>query len=786
MRKKKRLLSILITGALLLGNFSTMAYADDVSSKRPWNWKEEDGVWHCYDAADNLITNQIVTDKQGSFYLDNDGNWVEEAQIITLNGKKYCIDDKGEIRKDELFLVEYNKKNDTKEIVAFKDYKHDILFNNGNGDGGVHSIMYAYPDGHLAKKNWVMIEKDGSHMSYEVDQGDWYWFNGEGSAIRARQRQIGESENSYFLFNPSGKMYQSQWVGTYNDNYEKIYDGYDWHDPNAKNEYYSHFGNMVKNQYLYLTEKAKGDEGWYWFDSNGKGYSLNDLEDGTATPSNAQAIIDGVQEAKDDVVSSIEPRESNVQIEVGKTVKLYYDVERASASDASTLTKHHDIYVVRGFEKNDNPGLLANGSRVKSTNREANGVVSVEFVANAPGKVDVVLIIDDQEAAITVESVIGNDVEASTETVVDSLFKTSGTGMEASGVKALKEITTDSEYQESKDTVLNLWKSNKTKVSELEKTYLTVEGMMTDEPAVSEKAAEKLQGNLANSRSAANGVSVVGAALAVDSKTSMVQLNVDIPEDEESINKEYEKEYGHVTSLDITLLADGKEQSELPLPILIDIPIPAGFNPEKTEIYHLHEGEGPVKLDVTVENGSASFAVDKLSTFVFVEKENAGDNQGTDNDGSEGGSSSIDPGSKQPSYDDYEPEYISVSTDKKEELQDNGEWLQDGFGWWHKNPDGTYPANKWEKLAYNGKTFWYFFDALGYMKTGWIVGPDGNWYYLNPSSNGFMGAMVTGWQQIDGFWYYFNAEQTATEGAMYVNTITPDGYKVNELGQWIQ
>ena len=213
---------------------------------------------------------------------------------------------------------------------------------------------------------------------------------------------------------------------------------------------------MVKNQYLYLTKKAKGDEGWYWVDSNGKGYSLNDLEDGTATPSNAQAIIDGVQEAKDDVVSSIEPRESNMQIEVGKTVKLYYDVERASASDASTLTKHHDIYVVRGFEKNDNPGLLANGSRVKSTNREANGVVSVEFVANAPGKVDVVLIIDDQEAAITVESVIGNDVEASTETVVDSLFKTSGTGMEASGVKALKEITTDSEYQESKDTVLNL------------------------------------------------------------------------------------------------------------------------------------------------------------------------------------------------------------------------------------------------------------------------------------------------------------------------------------------
>lgn len=80
---------------------------------------------------------------------------------------------------------------------------------------------------------------------------------------------------------------------------------------------------------------------------------------------------------------------------------------------------------------------------------------------------------------------------------------------------------------------------------------------------------------------------------------------------------------------------------------------------------------------------------------------------------------------------------------------------------------------------------WYHFNADGYITTGWFTDTDGHIYYLNPVSNGFMGAMVTGWQQIDGIWYYFHTEADGHRGMLYVNTTTPDGYLVDEKGQWI-
>ena len=46
--------------------------------------------------------------------------------------------------------------------------------------------------------------------------------------------------------------------------------------------------------------------------------------------------------------------------------------------------------------------------------------------------------------------------------------------------------------------------------------------------------------------------------------------------------------------------------------------------------------------------------------------------------------------------------------------------------------------------------------------------------------------MIMGWHQIDGKWYYFNTEDGAKQGMMLKNTVTPDGYPVNEQGVWIQ
>lgn len=112
-----------------------------------------------------------------------------------------------------------------------------------------------------------------------------------------------------------------------------------------------------------------------------------------------------------------------------------------------------------------------------------------------------------------------------------------------------------------------------------------------------------------------------------------------------------------------------------------------------------------------------------------------------------------------------------------------GIWIKDEKGWWYKRNDRTWPVNEWCELEYQGRKDWYYFNADGYVMDGWIYW-NGQYYYLNPLSNGWYGKMKVGWQQIDGKWYYFEPNAGKNKGHLYKNTITPDGYKVNENGVW--
>lgn len=87
--------------------------------------------------------------------------------------------------------------------------------------------------------------------------------------------------------------------------------------------------------------------------------------------------------------------------------------------------------------------------------------------------------------------------------------------------------------------------------------------------------------------------------------------------------------------------------------------------------------------------------------------------------------------------------------------------------WRYYDSDGCRVFNAWKQLLYKGTMFWYHFGADGYMDTGWFKDADGNWYYLNPASDGTQGAMKTGWfKDTDGNWYYLNPVSDGTRGAM--------------------
>ncbi|WP_312444976.1 hypothetical protein [Lacrimispora sp.] len=125
-----------------------------------------------------------------------------------------------------------------------------------------------------------------------------------------------------------------------------------------------------------------------------------------------------------------------------------------------------------------------------------------------------------------------------------------------------------------------------------------------------------------------------------------------------------------------------------------------------------------------------------------------------------------------------------------------GTWTQMANGNWIFASNRTY-TDEWAYISNpyatgkQEKASWFRFDKEGFMVTGWQSDPDGNSFYLNTAMDGTQGQMLTGWQYIpdeagQSAWYFFNPASDGTRGKLLINTITPDGYSVNEKGQWVQ
>ena len=158
-----------------------------------------------------------------------------------------------------------------------------------------------------------------------------------------------------------------------------------------------------------------------------------------------------------------------------------------------------------------------------------------------------------------------------------------------------------------------------------------------------------------------------------------------------------------------------------------------------------------------------------------------------------------------------------------------GSWKEDKIGKWYSFYDGKYPIKEWFEIDEK----WYYFDKDGYMvKISWVgdyylgndgvmlvdtVTPDGyrvdrhgKWDGKNKvkvgtwkddakgrryifSDNTFP---IAKWLEINGKWYNFDKNgymvknswvgdyYLGNDGVMLVNTVTPDGYRVDENGKW--
>ena len=164
-----------------------------------------------------------------------------------------------------------------------------------------------------------------------------------------------------------------------------------------------------------------------------------------------------------------------------------------------------------------------------------------------------------------------------------------------------------------------------------------------------------------------------------------------------------------------------------------------------------------------------------------------------------------------------------------------GHWAHDSTGWWYACASGTdYLKGGW--FTINGSD--YLFGPNGYMSTGFLQRPSGewvyadsegalvggwvsdggSWYYMDPDTKvmrtGWLldrgswyylsdsGAMAVGWVQVDGSWYYLTASGAMAtgwvkvgdswyylsySGAMLTGTHTINGrtYVFDENGAWV-
>ena len=110
-----------------------------------------------------------------------------------------------------------------------------------------------------------------------------------------------------------------------------------------------------------------------------------------------------------------------------------------------------------------------------------------------------------------------------------------------------------------------------------------------------------------------------------------------------------------------------------------------------------------------------------------------------------------------------------------------GSWKQSGENWSFLDEKGQ---NVLGWIYENGS--WYYVDPkTGTLRSGWLYLADGSQYFFSNKHDGSFGKMLTGWNWIDGNCYYFVTEADELDGKLIKDGTTPDGYRVDKDGKWV-
>ena len=360
-------------------------------------------------------------------------------------------------------------------------------------------------------------------------------------------------------------------------------------------------------------------------------------------------------------------------------------------------------------------------------------------------------------------------VTEGTVTVEDILADITNNNLTAEQIDAIAEeiLQKCDDIEELKDLLSNSASSK----NDARQGYQNLEQAARKAKNISVKesvATDRLKAIFDESKLTSAGLALNAAPGTASEKTN-VTLKIDEPKKTLPIPS------GHNVSSSVQVDISVEPKLEDPkYPVMITMPIPSTLNPNKTiVIFHGTETIYPI---VNKEAGTMTFSVTHFSTFAFANEETATTPIRPSRPTNNYRPSSSDSGSS------------SSTASKAAALQTNvkpGNWAKNTFGWRFSFTDKTYAKSQWLQV----KDQWYFFDADGYMATGWQM-VDGKWYYLDSAN----GNMATGWKNIDGKWYFLNSSSgdmatgwTMVDSTWYyldpTNGDMAEGWK-NLSGKW--
>lgn len=301
------------------------------------------------------------------------------------------------------------------------------------------------------------------------------------------------------------------------------------------------------------------------------------------------------------------------------------------------------------------------------------------------------------------------------------------------------------------------------KVSEIENAFVENKGIEILKPQVEYKGMKP-----------ADIKNVVGVGLNAKENDSIgLKFEKTAKEDEKSVDEDV---YDNVIHMNISLVCNGEPvKGKLKVPVTITMKLPEKLSGNSIWIFHYHsEGVEIIRPTVNLD-GTITFSVTSFSTFVFANKvtktQTESDNNYYYDADAINRENVMNRWNGKPGWQKVNGEWYFFDADGGLKLG----WVLDADGrWYYMNNDGSM-ATKWV-LSPKSKLWYYMDPANGHMLSGsWLCDPDSNrWYYLNPD-----GAMCTSWIFVDGVWYLLDKNGAMCTGWNLVNNqwylIAPNG-----------